>query len=301
MLTRALFLAAIWFVISFAGLIVFGIQVKRRNWLLSFFWLAAVILVGDAYALVSFGKIQEVALFSQVIFIVGAAWIVMGRDWNAPAQVAWLMMNAATALYLAYTFSLTLFAPTNAIGYILAVFFFFIELAALALSLSYAYEALDVICRVKWRRARGPLKPAPGYAPKVSLHVPAYNEPVEIVESTLKSIAKMEYDDYEVLVIDNNTPDEKSWRPLVDICHKLGVRFRCLHLDQWPGYKSGALNFALAQTAPDAEIIGIIDADYQVNPYFLQDTVSAFADNKVRSYRRRRTIATTSAILFEAA
>jgi hypothetical protein len=38
------------------------------------------------------------------------------------------------------------------------------------------------------------------------------------------------------------------------------------------------LNFALAQTDPQAEIIGIIDADYQVEPNFLQELMPAFAD-----------------------
>jgi hypothetical protein len=51
-----------------------------------------------------------------------------------------------------------------------------------------------------------------------------------------------------------------------------------MHLDHWPGYKSGALNFALAQTDPQAEIIGSIDADYQVDPGFLRELTPAFAD-----------------------
>jgi cellulose synthase/poly-beta-1,6-N-acetylglucosamine synthase-like glycosyltransferase len=79
-------------------------------------------------------------------------------------------------------------------------------------------------------------------------------------------------------VVDNNTPAEETWRPLEEICRNLGSNFHCLHLDRWPGYKSGALNFALAQTDPQAEIIGIIDADYQVDSNFLQELVPAFAD-----------------------
>ena len=40
-----------------------------------------------------------------------------------------------------------------------------------------------------------------------------------------------------------------------------------VHVDPWPGYKSGALNLALRQfTDPDAEIVGVIDADYLVDP-----------------------------------
>ncbi|RPJ25641.1 MAG: glycosyltransferase, partial [Chloroflexi bacterium] len=86
---------------------------------------------------------------------------------------------------------------------------------------------------------------------------------------------------YEVLVVDNNTPLQATWRPLEEICRKLGPNFHCLHLAQWPGYKSGALNFAVTQTDPTAEIIGIIDADYEVEPDFLRELVPAFANPQV--------------------
>jgi cellulose synthase/poly-beta-1,6-N-acetylglucosamine synthase-like glycosyltransferase len=32
------------------------------------------------------------------------------------------------------------------------------------------------------------------------------------------------------------------------------------------GFKAGALNFALRQTAPDAEVVAVIDSDYVVEP-----------------------------------
>ena len=47
------------------------------------------------------------------------------------------------------------------------------------------------------------------------------------------------------------------------------------------GYKSGALNFALAQTDPRAEMIGVVDADYLAEPCFLRKLVPAFVDPKV--------------------
>jgi cellulose synthase/poly-beta-1,6-N-acetylglucosamine synthase-like glycosyltransferase len=115
----------------------------------------------------------------------------------------------------------------------------------------------------------------------VSLHVPAYSEPPEVVASTLRSLAGLDYPDYEVLVIDNNTPDSAAWRALEHHCRQLGPKFHFMHLDQWPGYKSGALNFALTQTDPRAEIIGSIDADYQLDPSFLRQLVPAFADPQV--------------------
>ncbi len=110
----------------------------------------------------------------------------------------------------------------------------------------------------------------------VSLHVPAYNEPPELVEKTLRALAKLDYPSYEVILIDNNTPDEATWQPLASICRELG--FKCLHLEHWPGYKSGALNFALAMTDPRAEMIAVIDADYMVEPEYLRRIVPYFED-----------------------
>jgi hypothetical protein len=51
------------------------------------------------------------------------------------------------------------------------------------------------------------------------------------------------------------------------------------HLADWPGYKSGALNYALREMIdPRAELIGVIDADYQLDPEFLRACAPLFAD-----------------------
>ncbi|HEU0085169.1 MAG TPA: glycosyltransferase family 2 protein, partial [Bradyrhizobium sp.] len=47
------------------------------------------------------------------------------------------------------------------------------------------------------------------------------------------------------------------------------------------GFKAGALRIAMARTAVDAEIIGIIDADYVVQPDWLKELVPVFADPRV--------------------
>ena len=71
------------------------------------------------------------------------------------------------------------------------------------------------------------------------------------------------------------------WRPVEQHCAQLGARFRFFHVDPLPGFKAGALNFALAHTAPDAEIVAVIDSDYQVEPHWLRDLVPGFAEPKV--------------------
>jgi glycosyltransferase, family 2 len=99
-----------------------------------------------------------------------------------------------------------------------------------------------------------------------------------MVIATIKSLAALDYTNFEVLVIDNNTKDEKLWKPVEEFMATLPENFKFFHLPKWPGFKAGALNYGLTQTAPDAEIIGVVDADYVVVRRWLKDVVSYFDD-----------------------
>jgi cellulose synthase/poly-beta-1,6-N-acetylglucosamine synthase-like glycosyltransferase len=304
MLTRAVFLTAGWFAISLAGLLLGGTRLRRGGAALSLGWLVAVLLLGDLWAFLTFGVPLEMAALTALALAFGVVWSRLLPDWNAFGQVAWTMSVLATLFFIVYAFMVTAFSPLNPISFLLAMTFLLIEAVALLLALSHTYESLDVTSRIRWRRQVEAFPPVPGYTPKVSLQVPAHNEPPEVVAHTLRSLANMDYPNFEVLVIDNNTPEENDWRPLAEICRDLGPRFRFLHLEDWPGYKSGALNFALTQTAPDAEIIAVVDADYELEPNFLRETVAAFADPQVafvqtpQDYRGYEDSAYSEAIYF---
>ncbi len=135
--------------------------------------------------------------------------------------------------------------------------------------------------RVRMRHFEPVPAPQGAKLPKVSLHVAICNEPPEMVKQTLNALAALDYGNFEVLVIDNNTHDPAMWEPVAAHCARLGEHFRFFTLGQYPGYKAGALNFALRETAPDAEIVGIIDSDYIVDPDWLRCMVPAFADPKI--------------------
>jgi exo-beta-1,3-glucanase (GH17 family)/cellulose synthase/poly-beta-1,6-N-acetylglucosamine synthase-like glycosyltransferase len=117
--------------------------------------------------------------------------------------------------------------------------------------------------------------------PKVSIHLPICNEPPHMVKLTLDALARLDYPDFEVLVIDNNTMDPALWEPVAQHCARLGEKFRFFHLGKWKGFKAGALNFGLRQTAADAEIIGVLDSDYIVEPDWLRCMVPQFANPRV--------------------
>ena len=83
------------------------------------------------------------------------------------------------------------------------------------------------------------------------------------------------------MLVINNTPDPALWRPVEDHCRELGERFKFVRVENVEGYKAGALRVALAHTAPDAEIIGTIDADYVLDADWLKALAPLFADPRV--------------------
>jgi exo-beta-1,3-glucanase (GH17 family)/cellulose synthase/poly-beta-1,6-N-acetylglucosamine synthase-like glycosyltransferase len=127
-----------------------------------------------------------------------------------------------------------------------------------------------------------PLQPvAEGYGPKVSIHVPACSEQPHVMRATLDAIARLDYPNFECVVVINNTPDPALWEPVEAHCRELGERFKFVRVDKLSGFKAGALRVALEHTAADADIIGSIDADYVAEPNWLKDLVPLFADPRV--------------------
>lgn len=118
-------------------------------------------------------------------------------------------------------------------------------------------------------------------APKVSIHIPAYREPPEMLKQTLDAVARLDYPNFECVVIVNNTPDPAMWMPIEEHCRLLGERFKFVLANNLEGFKAGALRLATVHTAADAEVIGIIDADYVVTSDWLRDLVPLFADPRV--------------------
>ncbi len=117
--------------------------------------------------------------------------------------------------------------------------------------------------------------------PFISVHVPAYNEPPDMMIETLDALSRLDYPSFEVLVIDNNTQNENVWRPVQQHCKKLGAKFRFFHVSPLEGFKAGALNFALKHTHTEAEAIAVIDSDYQVESDWLKRLVVHFDEPEV--------------------
>ncbi|HEY0767771.1 MAG TPA: glycosyltransferase, partial [Steroidobacteraceae bacterium] len=99
-------------------------------------------------------------------------------------------------------------------------------LGVMLVLLAEAHEWAEAHWVTYRRRLGAPLLGTGPRPPKVSIHVPAYNEPPAMLIETLDALARLDYPDFEVLVIDNNTRDEAVWRPVQAHCASLGARFR---------------------------------------------------------------------------
>jgi hypothetical protein len=123
-------------------------------------------------------------------------------------------------------------------------------------------------------------RPASRHAgwPKVSLHLPLRDAPPELVRRTLDSLAALDYPALEVLVVDTHTTDPARWEAAAEHCARLGPHFRFFHLGCWPGGRAGALNFALAEAAPDTALVGVLKAGQVVRATWLRRLVPLFRD-----------------------
>jgi exo-beta-1,3-glucanase (GH17 family)/cellulose synthase/poly-beta-1,6-N-acetylglucosamine synthase-like glycosyltransferase len=189
---------------------------------------------------------------------------------------------STAAVWIVYDYTRLYMTPATAIvGILLLVG----GIGVIVLIMAETHEWAESLWLRKWRRPF-PLRAVPdAELPFVSIHVPAYNEPPELLIETLDALAALDYPGYEVLVIDNNTKDPAVWQPVEAHCRHLneaaGGRFRFFHVDPLAGFKAGALNFALRETDPRAEVIAVIDADYVVQPLWLRHLVPAFQDPEV--------------------
>jgi cellulose synthase/poly-beta-1,6-N-acetylglucosamine synthase-like glycosyltransferase len=208
-------------------------------------------------------------------------WLPVTRRWNARGHLCWATSIFLFVVYLDYVLQWTFdshLGPASTAG---GVLLWVLEFFAAILASAYLWEICDAIGSETWERQVSPVAtaqlPAAGQLPFVSLHVPAHNEPPDMVIDTLRSLAGIDYPRYEVVLIDDNTDDETLWRPVEQWCRRHNVKFA--HLEDWPGYKSGALNYALRHMTDErAEIIGVVDSDYQLDRDFLRRCAPLFAE-----------------------
>jgi cellulose synthase/poly-beta-1,6-N-acetylglucosamine synthase-like glycosyltransferase len=197
----------------------------------------------------------------------------MARGRGFLALVAYTITTVA--VWMVYEYSRAYMTPlTLAMGIML----FIAALGVIIVLLAEAHEFAEALWMQPFRALSRPSELSAEQLPMVSVHVACYNEPPDMMIETLNALAALRYPRYEVLVIDNNTRDPAVWQPVQAHCERLGAQFRFFHVDPLSGFKAGALNFALRETDPEAEIVAVIDSDYLVKADWLRDMIPHFND-----------------------
>jgi len=224
------------------------------------------------------------ALGGAVAALPAAALVIGVRSaWTGWARAMFFALVQAALIYLGAATIITLGTARGALGIIVGTVLLVLQALSLTLTLSFAFEILDVLGRRRApARDAAARAPEPSSWPAVCIQVPTYNEPPELVIATIEQLLDQDYPgSWMVQVVDNNTSDETVWRPVEAFCNRYHERITFMHLADWPGYKAGALNEATRRLPTWIEIVAVVDADYLVAPEFLRATARHFADPDV--------------------
>jgi cellulose synthase/poly-beta-1,6-N-acetylglucosamine synthase-like glycosyltransferase len=258
-------------------LITLGGRMRRSSRLAGLILGAGLIFASSQIGAAVWGLGGTELTIAEILVVIPLAIVIwLEPSWNPVGQVFFANFLGAAFTYLLFAAGITIAGHLSLIAAVASALLFCLEALALTLSSSFAFETCDVICRTRHSRHIPQLDPA--YVPFVSLHIPAYNEPPEMLIETIKAAEQLDYPAFEIVIIDNNTKDPDVWNPVAEFCRD-HPRVRFIHVEGLEGFKSGALNLALRQhTYEHADLIGVIDADYLVDPSYLRSTVGYFAD-----------------------
>lgn len=258
--------------------------------------LAGLVIYAVAYVLVHYPQVpggadylfhfgEAVHSFSPVEFLFltfgGVIGLAMSNySWRLYGILTLIALVSVVSGYIAYTLTQTL-PLVSGESRLFSWALFTVESLSLFLVLLYSFYSIDVATRKHWRRTSDGAWFSPYFLPKVAIHVPVYNEPPEVILPTLRTLIGLDYpvDRYLIVVVDDST--EPAYAAAVrSFCERHRTECQIVYQRRADrrGYKAGALNDALALTPDDALLVAVIDADYQVRPEFLRETVGHFID-----------------------
>jgi len=134
-------------------------------------------------------------------------------------------------------------------------------------------------------RKRTPSPPKVKDWPKISIHVPFYNER-NVASRLLEACVNLDYprEKLEIIVIDDSNDGTAEIARSYEARHKDLVRV--LHREKRDGFKAGALQMALR--ASTGQFIAIFDADYVPKPNLLKEMIPyLYVDERVAFVQAR--------------
>ena len=211
------------------------------------------------------------------------AWLPVTRRWNARGHLCWSTTIFLFVVYLAFVLDWTLASHLGPAGTAGGLLLWLFELFAAILACAYLWEICDALgSETGAGGSTGPSAPRPRTPtcrssactsrPITSRPTWSWTRSGRCSGWTIRGTRSWS---------STTTPTTRSCGGrCATWCARHGAKFA--HLEDWPGYKSGALNYALREmTDPRAEIIGVVDSDYQLDPGFLRRCAPLFADSWV--------------------
>jgi len=134
-------------------------------------------------------------------------------------------------------------------------------------------------------RKKTPHPPKINDWPKISIHIPLYNER-NVASRLLEACVNLDYprEKLEIIVIDDSNDGTTEIARSYEVRHK--DLMRVLHREKRDGFKAGALQQALK--ASTGEFIAIFDADYVPKPNLLKEMIPyLYVDERVAFVQAR--------------
>lgn len=113
--------------------------------------------------------------------------------------------------------------------------------------------------------------PIKKFVGKVDIFVPAYDEPLWLLERILISVKNYKYPS-EVFLLDDGRKEERK-----QLCQKMGINY--ITRENNNGYKAGNINHALKYSKSD--FIAVFDSDHISSPDYLYYAMSYFENEKI--------------------
>jgi cellulose synthase (UDP-forming) len=143
------------------------------------------------------------------------------------------------------------------------IFLYVLLVGAETFNLVQAIGFWWTVSHIKRRPARHPtLRPV-----AVDVFVPTFNEPIDIVEPTIRAAVALRGADVRVALLDDGGREE-----MAELARRYGVR--CIQRPRHEGAKAGNINWALQLT--DAPFVAVLDCDHVPHPAFLERCLSEF-------------------------
>jgi cellulose synthase (UDP-forming) len=108
--------------------------------------------------------------------------------------------------------------------------------------------------------------------PEVDVFVPVYDEPVAVVEPTVRAAIEMTGARVSVHLLDDGASER-----MAALAERVGARY--IRRAGSEGAKAGNINHALTRT--DGEFVAVLDCDHVPEPHFLEAMLGSFSDERI--------------------